>query len=143
MTKTLTEQWRAGNLKKSFYYLKFPNTETTEISNLYDMEKFRYVQDSEKIEVLDEVPSYEEYNELATKCNQLQKRFEIDTKALKKYGYYNKMTTTCDICGKEIIGIENFIDAGDKVVCSENCKQTAIAEFRHWQETESHNWRKP
>jgi hypothetical protein len=30
--------------------------------------------------------------------------------------------TTCDICGKEIIGVENFINAGDKVVCSEECK---------------------
>ena len=55
----------------------------------------------------------------------------------------NKMTTTCDICGKTIIGVENFINAGDKVVCSEDCKQTAIGQFRHWQETESHNWRKP
>lgn len=64
MTKTLTDKWRAGNLKKSFYYLKFPDTETAEIYNLYDMEKFRYVQDSEKIDVLDEVPSYEEYNDL-------------------------------------------------------------------------------
>jgi hypothetical protein len=33
--------------------------------------------------------------------------------------------TTCDICGKEIIGVENFINAGDKVVCSEECKQKA------------------
>ena len=66
-----------------------------------------------------------------------------------KYGEKNEeksldeMITTCDICGKTIIGVENFINAGDKVVCSENCKQTAIGQFRHWQETESHNWRKP
>ena len=72
MTKTLTEQWRAGNLKKSFYYLKFPDTETTEIYNLYDMEKFRYVQDSEKIEVLDEVPSYEEYQLLKEEIKALK-----------------------------------------------------------------------
>ena len=32
---------------------------------------------------------------------------------------------TCDICGKEIIGVENFINAGDKVVCSEECKRKA------------------
>ena len=75
-----------------------------------------------------------------SKCTFYDKEYKQDK---KKYGDYNKMTTTCDICGKEIIGIENFIDAGDKVVCSENCKQTAIAEFRHWQETESHNWRRP
>ena len=29
----------------------------------------------------------------------------------------DEMITTCDICGKTIIGVENFINAGDKVVC--------------------------
>lgn len=43
--------------------------------------------------------------------------------------------TTCDICGKKIVGIENFVNAGDKVVCSEKCRQTAEAEFTHWQNT--------
>jgi hypothetical protein len=81
MTKTLTEQWRAGNLKKSFYYLKFPDTETAEIYNLYDMEKFRYVQDSEKIDVIDEVPSYDEYKQLVSKTEQLQKNLEVSEKA--------------------------------------------------------------
>jgi hypothetical protein len=36
---------------------------------------------------------------------------------------------TCDICGKIIIGVDNFINAGDMVVCSEECKQKAIGEF--------------
>ena len=40
-----------------------------------------------------------------------------------------EQTTTCDICGKEIIGIENFINAGDKVVCSEKCLQQAIGDY--------------
>ena len=63
-----------------------------------------------------------------------------------KYGEKNEeksldeMITTCDICGKTIIGINNFINAGDKVVCSEDCKQTAIGQFRHWENTPSHNW---
>lgn len=63
-----------------------------------------------------------------------------------KYGEKNKeksldeMITTCDICGKTIIGVENFVNAGDKVVCSEDCKQTAIGQFRHWENTPSHNW---
>ena len=63
-----------------------------------------------------------------------------------KYGEKNEeksldeMITTCDICGKTIIGIENFVNAGDKVVCSEDCKQTAIGKFRHWENTPSHNW---
>ena len=63
-----------------------------------------------------------------------------------KYGEKNEeksldeMITTCDICGKTIIGIENFVNAGDKIVCSEDCKQTAIGQFRHWENTPSHNW---
>ena len=72
MTKTLTDKWCAGNLKKSFYYLKFPDTETAEIYNLYDIEKFRYVQDSEKIECLDEVPSYEQYQLLKEEIKALK-----------------------------------------------------------------------
>lgn len=43
----------------------------------------------------------------------------------------------CDICGKEIIGIDNFINAGDKVVCSKNCLDEAIGQFTHWQNTMS------
>ena len=63
-----------------------------------------------------------------------------------KYGEKNEeksldeMIATCDICGKTIIGIENFVNAGDKVVCSEDCKQTAIGQFRHWENIPSHNW---
>ena len=51
-----------------------------------------------------------------------------------KYGEKNEeksldeMITTCDICGKTIDGVENFINAGDKVVCSEECKQKAIGD---------------
>ena len=63
-----------------------------------------------------------------------------------KYGEKNEeksldeMIATCDSCGKTIIGIENFVNAGDKIVCSEDCKQTAIGQFRHWENTLSHNW---
>ena len=39
------------------------------------------------------------------------------------------LKSTCDICGKEIVGVENFINAGDKVVCSEECKQKAIGKW--------------
>lgn len=40
-----------------------------------------------------------------------------------------QVINTCDICGKVIVGVDNFIDAGDMVVCSEECKQKAIGEF--------------
>ena len=65
-----------------------------------------------------------------------------------KYGEKNEeksldeMITTCDICGKTIIGVNNFINAGDKVVCSEECLHKAIGEFRHWENTPSHNWKR-
>lgn len=66
-----------------------------------------------------------------------------------KYGEKNEeksldeMITTCDVCGNIIVGINNFINAGDKVVCSEECLHKAIGEFRHWENTLSHNWTKP
>ena len=45
-------------------------------------------------------------------------------------GYVPKQTiNTCDICGKVIIGVDNFINADDMVVCSEECKQKAIGKF--------------
>lgn len=95
------------------------------------------------------------------KCEMLEKQLEIAIKALEFYEKpfscfhpeYNiaqhhkkaaealakikeqQMKTTCDICGKEIIGVENFVDAGDKVVCSQKCLETAISEFYHWQNT--------
>lgn len=43
------------------------------------------------------------------------------------------LTFNCDVCGKKIIGIENMIDAGDKVVCSKECLNKAIGEFRSWE----------
>ena len=60
------------------------------------------------------VPSYDEYNELATKCNQLQKRLEIATRALKKYKedyfiteYGGRSTNPCpDIARKALKEME-------------------------------------
>ena len=61
----------------------------------------------------------------------------------KKEKSYDEMITTCDICGKTIVGVNNFINAGDKIVCSDDCLHKAIGEFRHWENTLSHNWTKP
>ena len=47
----------------------------------------------------------------------------------KKEKSLDEIITTCDICGKTIVGVENFIDTGDKVVCSEECKQKAIGDY--------------
>lgn len=67
------------------------------------------------------------------------RKVELTAEDQRKIDEYlaKELETTCDICGKHIVGIENFIDAGDKVVCSEQCLQKAIGEFTHWQNIES------
>lgn len=81
----------------------------------------------------------DELNCVNTKSATQKELRDIARKALKKIkeqpNTKQEMKTTCDICGKEIIGIDNFIDAGDKVVCSKKCLETAISEFYHWQNT--------
>ena len=88
MTKTLTEQWRDGKLPNGDYYIKVRGNLTGKEFFVYDNcinGKWAYTLDGNVIAVISPVPSYEEYNELATKCNQLQKRLEIATKVLNYY----------------------------------------------------------
>ena len=88
MTKTLTEQWRDGKLPNGDYYIKVRGNLTGKEFFVYDNcinGKWAYTLDGNVIAVISPVPNYDEYNELATKCNQLQKRLEIATRALKKY----------------------------------------------------------
>lgn len=67
MTKTLTEQWREGTLEQRYYYVKYfgngqkPFVEIELKNFLMDLVK---VKDSDKIEVLESVPSYEEYQDI-------------------------------------------------------------------------------
>lgn len=88
MTKTLTEQWREGTLESGWYYVVIEWND--EIRMLYfEGDYFLDTDvplDNDNIkEVLDAVPSYEEYMELVSKCRQLEKRLAIATKALKEY----------------------------------------------------------
>lgn len=46
------------------------------------MRDIKNVRDSDEVEVLQETPSYVEYNELVQKMHILEKRLEIATKAL-------------------------------------------------------------
>lgn len=82
MTKTLTEQWRDGTLRGCFYW-KLPNGN---ICTAYTdtMRDIKNVRDSDEVEVLQETPSYVEYNQLVSKTEQLEKRLEIATKALER-----------------------------------------------------------
>lgn len=87
MTKTLTKKWREGTLRGCFYW-KLPNGN---ICTVYTdtMRDIKNVRDTDEVEVLQETPSYVEYNELVQKTHILEKKLEIATKALKDC--YNDM----------------------------------------------------
>lgn len=88
MTKTLTEQWREGTLAGGDYYIKTTGLGIDKvIINYYEKElkQFDGLCDCSISEVLAPVPSYEEYKELLSKTEQLEKRLEIATKALEEY----------------------------------------------------------
>lgn len=105
-SEQLTEQWKKGELQNAFYYMMFPDTGKAEIYNLYDMQKFIYVRDAERIKVLAEVPSYDELsfknNELVAanglliyereKNSKLKQQLAIAVEALDKVATY----MTCD-----------------------------------------------
>lgn len=82
MSKELTEQWRNGTLRGCFYW-KLPNGN---ICTAYTdtMRDIKSVRDSDEVEVLQETPSYVEYNELVQKMHILEKQLDIAVKALKE-----------------------------------------------------------
>jgi len=47
----------------------------------------------------------------------------------KKEKSFDEMITTCDVCGKIIVGANHFINAGDKIVCSDDCLQKASSQW--------------
>ena len=71
MTKTLTEQWREGTLPDGYYYTKGAFDDDIYISHLdYEIEEDKRLPVEE---VLAPVPSYEEYKELVSKTDKLEK----------------------------------------------------------------------
>ena len=93
MTKTLTEQWREGTLPRGGYYIKLldgsiKQTDYDNISKTFDTEYFRYNKSVK--EVLAPVPSYDEYKQLVSETDKLEKKLEIATKALKEYARCEK-----------------------------------------------------
>ena len=96
MTKSLTEQWREGTLEFGFYYVSFPNEEPQIYSSEY-LKNYVNVKDSDNIEVLALVPSYDEYMELVrnsdeavTNCHQLEKKLEIALEVLGIIAMHSK-----------------------------------------------------
>lgn len=84
MTKTLTEQWRDGTLPDGHYYVQYDKCYPF-IREAYAMRELKKCRDSEKIDVLDEVPSYDHFHQLVKKVECLRNKLEIATKALEQY----------------------------------------------------------
>ena len=90
MTKTLTEQWREGKLPEDTYYVQF----ICGRYGVYEFEQFKgfgFDNDLAYIkEVLAPVPSYDEYKQLVSKTEQLEKKLEIALEVLGIIAMHSK-----------------------------------------------------
>lgn len=84
MTKTLTEQWREGTLKSGHYYIR--SGFGTYVETRYLCESFF----EGNIEVLSAVPSYDEYKQLVSKTDKLEKKLEIALEVLGIIAMHSK-----------------------------------------------------
>lgn len=112
MTKTLTEQWREGTLSMGYYYVSTPPS--------YGGEAIKYLDDDcsfglgEDIiqEVLDPVPTYEDFlihrdyckdhQKLLVENMNLKKQLEIATKALKEINEKYRFTVAQEVVYKAL-----------------------------------------
>lgn len=79
MTKTLTEQWRDNDLADDkLYYWRISDGQEL-VQNKLGMAAYRLCNDSDKIECLAPVPSYDEYKRLQEQLNEANE-------LLKAYG---------------------------------------------------------
>lgn len=86
MTKTLIEQWQKGKLPNGDYYIKVCGNLTGKEFFVYDNYingKWKYTLDRNVIDIIAPVPSCKEYIKLISKIEQLEKKLDITTKALK------------------------------------------------------------
>lgn len=97
MTKTLTEQWKNGELLAGLYYFR-KNDGLIYIEFHDDYRGFCTPEEYIK-EVLAPVPSHSEYQKL-------QKRLEIATKALKEINKNYRFTVAQDVVYKALKEME-------------------------------------
>lgn len=94
MTKKLTKQWREGTLPEGCYYILDKNghvkTERTCFYSYTDEQCFCFTSNKDIEEVIAPVPSHDEYKQLVSKNEQLEKRLENATKALKDIKVYSQ-----------------------------------------------------
>lgn len=63
MSEELTEKLKQGNLKDGYYYAKMP-TGCVDVVSLYNLRQLRLAKDGDKIEVLDIVPDYYQFQNI-------------------------------------------------------------------------------
>ena len=92
MSNELTEKLKNGELKTGAYYIEWSYDCDPRPSYMIDffdkeyndgefmLQRHKYID-----EVLEPVPSYDEYKELVSKTELLEKKLEIANKALKEY----------------------------------------------------------
>ena len=77
----LTDKLNKGELPDNHhYYFKLPKSKEYEVGNTFCLETLRWCKDGDKIEVLSEVPSYEEWKaklEENTKLKELLKTHKL------------------------------------------------------------------
>ena len=80
MTKSLTEKWKDGELEEGYYYIRWSfdcDDEPSYMIDFFDTENFTggaFINKQRKFidEVICPVPSYDEYNELTRKVENLE-----------------------------------------------------------------------
>ena len=80
MTKTLTEQWKNGKIKEGFYYVHFCTGEIVYRHLSGNKPDKEFIELGCFQEILASVPSYDEYKQLISKTDQLEKRLEVSEK---------------------------------------------------------------
>lgn len=83
---SLTEEWKKGELDEGFYYFKLPNGNKG-IGSDYALARYKLTKDSDKIEILAEVPDYIEWRNYITSFNyehEYNLKLQEKNKQLKK-----------------------------------------------------------
>lgn len=86
MTKSLTELWKDGTIKRGFYYLKTKHVYDNEDIDYLWEDHFRAgIAKNPLEEVLAPVPSYDHFSQLVKKVEQLQKQLNEANDIIKEY----------------------------------------------------------
>ena len=85
MTKTLTEQWKNGELGFGYYYIDFGIGGVPMLFNGLEFYCERTQKPNAIKTILAPVPSYDHFSQLGKKVKRLKKQLKIAKKALKEY----------------------------------------------------------